>query len=393
MNKVRVGVIGCGQRLKFLTKLLGAEEGVELTGAWDPVAENAKNLLANAGSPEGKVYDSYQALVGDPNIDWIMVGSPNAFHKEHILAGFAAGKHVFTEKPLATRIPDCVTINEAHERSGKLFATGFVLRYSPLYRKAKEILASGVLGKIVSIDANENIAPDHGAYIMVNWRRHKELAGPHILEKCVHDLDLLNWFTESVPVRVAAFGGNNYFVPENQKNFASHKKEYGSWFSRNGVEEDSDPFLMDKTIEDNVVSIMDYAAGMRVQFQATMANPIPERRMYFHCTKGTMILELYSGLLQVRTLGQEKTQTYDFSKGDGHGGGDTVLMRELAVSMRTGEAPKCGGDEGLRSAVVGIALDQARVEGRILDLTEQWKELGVLSDRKQATPVRIPQEV
>ncbi|MBL8992871.1 MAG: Gfo/Idh/MocA family oxidoreductase, partial [Spirochaetia bacterium] len=181
MIKVQVGVIGCGQRLQFLTKILGAEQGVEFSGAWDPNAENAKKLLTSAGSPEGRVYDSYQELVADPKIDWIMVGSPNVFHKEHILAGFAAGKHVFTEKPLATRIEDCVSINEAHERSGKLFATGFVLRYSPLYRKAKEILTSGALGKIVSIDANENIAPDHGAYIMVNWRRHRELSGPHIL--------------------------------------------------------------------------------------------------------------------------------------------------------------------------------------------------------------------
>lgn len=393
MNQVRVGVIGCGQRLRFLTKILGAEAGVKIVGAWDPEAENAKKLLESAGSPDGRVYESYQALAADPNIDWIMVGSPNAFHKEHILAGFAAGKHVFTEKPLATRTADCVAINEAHGRSGKLFATGFVLRYSPLYRKAKEILASGALGKIVSIDANENIAPDHGAYIMVNWRRHKELSGPHILEKCVHDLDLLNWFTESVPVRVAAFGGNGYFVPENRENFSSHKKEYGSWFTRLGVEEGSDPFVMEKTIEDHVVSILDYAGGMRVQFQATMANPIPERRMYFHCTRGNMVLELYSGLLQVKVLGQEKTETYDFSKGDGHGGGDTVIMNELAESMRTGREPKCGGEEGLRSAVVGIAIEQARVEGKVLDLSGLWRELGVLPGNKANASVRVPVDV
>lgn len=73
----------------------------------------------------------------------MMIFSPNAYHKEHILQAFAAGKHVFTEKPLATSIEDCQEIFEAYQKAGKLFATGFVLRYAPIYRKAYEILNSG----------------------------------------------------------------------------------------------------------------------------------------------------------------------------------------------------------------------------------------------------------
>lgn len=60
---------------------------------------------------------------------------PNCAHKEHILAAFAAGKHVFAEKPLATAMEECRTIHAAHQQSGRLFATGFVLRYAPLYLK------------------------------------------------------------------------------------------------------------------------------------------------------------------------------------------------------------------------------------------------------------------
>ncbi len=392
MNQTRVGVIGCGSRLRCLTRLLSKEEGVVLAGAWDPKPEHAKKLLTDAGNPDGRIYQSFAELAEDPALDWVMVGSPNAFHKEHIVAAMNAGKHVFTEKPLATSIEDCVAINDTHHAKGKLFATGFVLRYSPLYRKAREILASGRLGKIISIDANENIAPSHGAYITCNWRRHKELAGPHILEKCVHDLDLLNWFTGSVPVRVAAFGGNSYFVPENAALFEPHKKEYSAMFEGHDVDLHESPFTIDKSIEDNVISILEYASGARVQFQATMSNPIPERRMYFHCTKGNLTVELYSGLLQVRALGESLVETHDFSKGDGHGGGDTVIMRELAASMQTGKLPECGGEEGLRSAVVGIAIDEARMQGRVLDLNERWRELGVLasSSAQSANPVLVP---
>ena len=112
-----------------------------------------------------------------PGVEWAMVFSPNCFHAEQIIASFEAGKHVFTEKPLATSIGDCVRIFEAHRRSGRHFATGFVLRYSPIYRKVKALLDAGTIGRILSIDANENIRPEHGAYIMRNWRRRRELSG------------------------------------------------------------------------------------------------------------------------------------------------------------------------------------------------------------------------
>ena len=50
---------------------------------------------------------------------------------------------------------------------------------------------------------------------MRNWRRHKNLSGPHVLEKCCHDIDLLNWIVDSLPSKVSAFGGNDIFITEN----------------------------------------------------------------------------------------------------------------------------------------------------------------------------------
>ena len=84
-----------------------------------------------------------------------MIFTPNACHKEAILAAFEAGKHVFAEKPLATTLTDCQTIYKAWRRSGCHFMTGFVLRCSKLYRKVKELLDSKVVGEIVCMDANE----------------------------------------------------------------------------------------------------------------------------------------------------------------------------------------------------------------------------------------------
>ena len=240
--------------------------------------------------------------------------------------------------------------------------------------------ASGKLGKIISINACENIPPEHGSYIMKNWRRKRELSGPHILEKCVHDLDLINWFTDSVPLKIAAFGGNDMFIPANNHIYENKSAVFDNWphdnVSDRYDEDDKNPFLSEKTIEDNVVSIMEYANGIRVQFQATMSNTIPERRMYFHCTGGTLIVELYTGTLQFKAIGDEAVQMLNLT-GGGHGDGDFHIMKELHDSMVNGTVPVCGGDEGLLSAVVGITIDKAREKGKIIELSDVWESLGV----------------
>jgi len=375
---IRYGIIGCGGRLRYLARHLEKRDGAALKGSWDPSEINVRKLHRRLKRPDAVCYGSYQELVKDPDIDWVLVGSPNSFHKDHIAAAFGQGKHVFSEKPLATSVEDSLAIHEAHRKSGRLFATGFTLRYASIYRKAKQLLSKGTLGTIVSISAHENIRPDHGTYFMRFWRRHKEISGPFILEKCVHDMDLLNWFTDSVPLRIAAFGGNSMFIPENGHLYEKYKSSFGNW--RAVPEEfetgEPNPFLTDKTIEDNVVAIMEYRSGVRVQFQAGMCSLIPERRMFFHCTGGTMVLELYAGTLKYKTFGQRFMRRFRFV-GGGHGDGDRQIVRELHDSMMNGTPPVCGGDEGLRSSVVSLSIDKARRENRILNLEDVWDKLGV----------------
>ena len=379
MKKIQYAVIGCGGRIRGLIKHFTNKKDLQLKGGWDPSSANVQQMLKKINDGKGIAYTSYEELVADPEIDWVLVGSPNAFHKEHIIAAFENNKHVFSEKPLAITIEDCIAINKSHQKSSKLFATGFTLRYASIYRKAKEILTSGKLGKVISINACENILPDHGSYIMKNWRRRRELAGPHILEKCVHDLDLINWFTESIPKKIAAFGGNNMFIPENENLYIENRELFTSTWESLAESYDLDennPFLSHKTIEDNVVSIMEFNNGVRVQFQATMSNTIPERRMYFHCSGGTLIIELYSGVLQYKAITDEAIQMMTLI-GGGHGDGDFNIMNELHDSMVNGTVPVCGGEEGLLSAVVGITIDKARENGTVIDLSEIWNSLGV----------------
>jgi len=126
---------------------------------------------------------------------------------------------------------------------------------------------------------------------------------------------------------------------------------------------------------DNQVGIMQYRNGIRVMFQATMSNAIPERRMYFSCTEGTMIAELYSSTLKYKRIEDEGETVINFGA-DGHGGGDSYIMKELYETMSAGAEPKCSGNEGLESAVVALTLDQAAKTNEMIDMEPVWKKLG-----------------
>ncbi len=371
-----VAVLGTGNRARYVVKNLLRDSGgaVRVVSAFDPDRELLKETLGKIWeTPDALAAASAEEAIHAPGVDWVMVFSPNSCHRDHILAAFAAGKDVFSEKPLATTIEACKEISDAQKRSGRVFATGFVLRYAPMYRRAKELLDSGRFGRLLLIEGNENIAPDHGGYIMCNWRRLTKFAGPHILEKCCHDLDLINWFCNSLPSRVAAFGGRDFFKPEN--NFLMEKygeKTFKSWWDPHA---EKTPFTDDTDLMDNTVSIAEFRNRIRVTFTATMSNAIPERRLSFACTEGTMKLDLYSNLLRYRRLGDEGVTELNFS-GDGHGGGDSYIMKELYETMSKGVPPKCSGQEGLRSAVFALALDRAAQTGELVDLEPIWDSLG-----------------
>jgi predicted dehydrogenase len=374
-EKIKVAVLGAGGRSRYVVKnlLQDSEGNVEITALFDPDKSVAEMALKEWGTENiTRCCSSDIEAIHFPGIQWVMVFSPNVFHKEQILAGFAAGKNVFSEKPLATGIDDCQKVFEAHRESGRLFATGFVLRYAPIYRKVKELLNSGNFGSLQCIEANECILPDHGGYIMCNWRRKTEIAGPHILEKCCHDLDLINWFCGSLPSKVAAFGKRSFFRTENA--FLMEKygaKTFQSWHDPHSC---GIPFNDDNDLQDHLVSVSEFRNGIQVSFTAAMSNALPERRMHFICTEGTIRLDLYSGELEYCNLGQQEISKISF-KEDLHGGGDRFIMKELYDSMRTGAAPKCSGSEGLESAVWALAIDQASHSGQIIDLEKVWIKL------------------
>ncbi|RLD10212.1 MAG: gfo/Idh/MocA family oxidoreductase, partial [Chlamydiae bacterium] len=322
--------------------------------------------------------DSYQKLVADPEIDWVMIASWNCYHKEQTVAAFEAGKNVFCQKPLATNIDDCKAMYDAWKKSGKMFNIGFTLRYSPHYRKIKELLNEGVVGKIISMEFNETLDFNHGGYIHGDWRRLRKYAGTHLLEKCCHDIDLVNWMVKSRAKRVASFGGTDFFIPENEK----HVERIGQ--NKNGVKAyitwgglvAKNPFTSDKDIVDNQVAIIEYKNNIRATFHTNCNAGIPERRMYILGTEGAIRADVLTGKIETKKIGFD-TQIEDVSSGSsgGHGGGDKILVAELAESMLTGKIPAVSLKEGLEASITSFAIDYALDTGKVVDVEPYWKRV------------------
>jgi len=391
-----IGLVGCGGRLCGISRrTCRQDKRLRVVGLYDnnpKSIEFAKSFYAQPdyyahADKELTAFDSLEALLADPAIEWVMVGSWNSAHCEHTVAAFEAGKHVFCEKPLATSIEDCVAMRDAWQASGKQFLIGFTLRFSPHYRKIKALLDEGVVGDIISMEFNETLDFMHGGWIHDDWRSHTKHAGTHLLEKCCHDIDLVNWMIGDRTARVASFGGLNFFVPSNARHMERlgtngrgdrAYKAMGSTRSR----PDTDPFTREgKDIVDNQVVIMEYENGVRATFHTNCNAGIPERRMYILGSEGAIRADVLTGTIQSKRIGFD-TEVIDHETGasGGHGGGDDVLAQELKDCMLEGGLPAAGLEDGLVSAVTCFGIDRACDTGKVVEMAPLWQQAGMKAE-------------
>ena len=372
---VRIGVIGAGLRMTTVLRgLLAESPESKITAVHDP-DKAALHRFRSDLAPDAAVCPDAESLCSRSDVDWVFIGSFNCHHAAHTICAFAAGKHVFCEKPLALSLDEAAAMQTAQEASGRLFALGLVLRYSPLYRKMRALLDEGTIGDIQSFEFNETLVFNHGGYIHGNWRRHRHLAGTHLLEKCCHDFDLALWLVGDLPVRVASFGGCSFFKSEN----AHHAERIGpspegqpayqSWPDINRIS----PFNDDKSIVDHQVAILEFSKGVRATFHTNCNVAIAERRFYIIGTNGSLRADAYTGLVEVRRIGwEEPLVVHQPVQGDSHAGGDAMMAKEIAEVLAGQREPAAGFIEGLRSLTTIAALDAAMDTGTVIDLRGTW---------------------
>lgn len=149
---VNVGVIGCGKiaQTRHLPEYADNPD-VNIVALYDFNVDRAKEL---AGKYNAKVYESYQELLDDPGIDAVSVCVRNSDHCAISIDAMKVGKHVLCEKPMAVSLEECIKMVEASEKYNRFLMIGQNQRLSKAHVKAKELIQSGMLGKVLTYKTN-----------------------------------------------------------------------------------------------------------------------------------------------------------------------------------------------------------------------------------------------
>lgn len=195
MDKVEIGLIGCGLFGESHLQAYRAIPAARVAAVYDVDRSRAEQMAKEFSIP--KVCESSDEIYSSPQIDAVDVVTPEPLHFEPVMASLAKGKDVFVEKPFALDLGQCRQMIAAASSLGRILMVGQVLRFETKYAMLKDEIAAGNLGKVVSMHARRNrpksLLPRYG-------RTHPAL------ENCIHDIDLMLWYTQSRVKRVRGYG-------------------------------------------------------------------------------------------------------------------------------------------------------------------------------------------
>lgn len=186
---VRVAVVGLGRWARVLADAAKKSDGLRIVNCFSRSEKNREDFSRRYGCRAAK---SYAELLSDPEVEGILVTTPNDAHAAPIQEAAASGKHVYVDKPIAHTMADARLIERACREAGVVLAVGHSARRLQGNRKIKEILDQGGLGKLVMAECN--FSNPNGLELtpqMWRWYREKSPGGP-LIQLAVHHADTLN---------------------------------------------------------------------------------------------------------------------------------------------------------------------------------------------------------
>ena len=216
---VSVIVIGAGSRGRTYSRYASLyPEAMKVVGVSDILDHRLKSLAdGHKVAPEMRFGHFREVFASGKKLaDAVAICTPDDRHYEPCMKALELGYDVLLEKPVAQTEKQCRNILAQAKKYGRIVAVCHVMRYSPYFIAMREVLRSGVIGDIVSIQHMEPIQYAHMAhsYVRGNWRNSKETT-PIILAKSCHDLDMMRWLIDKPCKSIVADGSLHLFKAEN----------------------------------------------------------------------------------------------------------------------------------------------------------------------------------
>jgi len=355
--KRRYAIVGTGDRgTTMWGQPLVADypDLVEFVGLCDinpKRVEVAKKMLG-VGCP---TFTNFDQMIDQAKPDLLMVTTVDGFHSHYIAKALDRGLDVMTEKPMVIDERQCQIVLDAEKRNKKDIVVTFNYRYAPKHQKIKEVLMSGAIGRVISVDFSWYLDVNHGSDYFRRWHRLKSKSGSLWVHKASHHFDLVNWWLDADPVEVSAragleiYGKNGSFRAPNCRTcphtdkcrfFYDMKKNdmrmqlYASCEDADHYYRDGCVFSEDCDIYDTMAAVVKYSNGTQMSYSLNAFMPFEGYRIAFNGEFGRFEIRDYerqpwdsewtTEMYLTKSFGQrEKIDVGEV--GAGHGGGDARL--------------------------------------------------------------------
>lgn len=341
------GIIGCGMIAKFHARAIADIRGTKVVACYDAVPAAADRLAAEVGC---KAYHDLKAMLADPGVEIVTIGTPSGAHMEPAVAAAEAGKHVIVEKPLEITLKRCDKIIEACKKSGVVLSTIFPSRFHDSSQELKRAVESGRFGRLSVGDSIVKWYRTQAYYDSGAWRGTWEFdGGGALMNQAIHSVDLLTWLMGPV-VEVRAKTG-----------LIAHERI---------------------AVEDIALATVEFANGALGVIEASTAiYPGYLKRIEIHGSEGSAVIE------------EEDIVKWDFAKKkprdeaildkmanrkSGGGGaadpaaighhGHTKQFKDVLQAIKKGTTPAIDGCEGRRSVEIILAVYKAAETGSAVKL-------------------------
>ena len=392
--------------------------GHRATGMWGKdLAERYSNELEFVGlcDKNGKRVEAGRKLIGvncptftnfdemldKAKPDLLMVTTMDSTHHIFITKALAKGVDVITEKPMVTEAAQCQSVLDAEKKYNRNIIVTFNYRYAPKHQKIKEIIQSGEIGNVTSVDFSWYLDTRHGADYFRRWHRLKSGGGSLWVHKATHHFDLINWWLAADPVEVNAYGALNVYGksgPFRHTNCRScpHKdkcpfywdmtkdtrlmKLYAECEDVDGYHRDGCVFRDDVDIYDTISAAIKYSNGVSMTYSLNAAMPFEGYRLAFNGTKGRLEVRDYerqpwkvekdSTAFLTKNFGKHEELEMPRIEG-GHAGGDDRLRDVIFKNAQVPDHLKLpSARAGAMSCLTGIAARTSIEQKRPIKISE-----------------------
>ncbi|HSH46654.1 MAG TPA: Gfo/Idh/MocA family oxidoreductase [Longimicrobiales bacterium] len=409
-EEIRAVIIGAGARgNRVFAELMRTNRiGWRVSAVVEPHPERREQFRQLHGLPADRAFESLDALLAGEKVgDVAFVCTPDITHYSICSAVSRAGYDVLLEKPIATSLPDSLALLDVEATHGNRIFVAHVLRYAPLFRTVKQIVASREYGLVRNIRLTESVGHWHFAhsYVRGNWRRQDESA-PIVLTKCSHDLDIIAWLMEEDrPAFVSSFGSLEYFTRSNAPPEAAERcvdcvlqdtcrysatrfyvHEEPGWpydvitpvpdstaARRRAIE--SGPYgrcvwKCDNDVMDNQAVTVQFESGVHASFGLYGLTADNTRNLTILLDGAELVGDLHRGRLSILELTGRKDDVNARPiplpvVEDHHGGGDLALLRSLHEHLTTGANREVMTSlrSSIASHVLAFLAEESRMKG------------------------------